>query len=118
MEFLELPLEELVNHLMWVRGTHSIAPVIRKHSEVPSPLPTTHWRRHEQWTPALSRSALARTVDSHGFALFCLFLYGVCVVTTLISFVSVKDFGWFVYLSTRLEGSISYREVVYPVFSF
>lgn len=64
MESLELPLEELVNHLMWVRGTHSRAPVIRKHSEVPSPLPTTHWRRHEQWTPALSRSALARTVDS------------------------------------------------------
>lgn len=79
IESLELPLEELVNHLMCVRGTHSRAPVTRKHSEVPSPLPTTHWRCHEQWTPALSRSAPARTVDSRGFALFCPFLYGACV---------------------------------------
>lgn len=114
---LELQLEEFVNHLMWVIGTQSRASVINKHSEVLSPLSTTHWRCHEQWTSALSRSALARRVDSNGFALFCLFLYGAWVVT-LISFVSIKYFGRFVYHSTRLEGSISYREVVYPVFSF
>lgn len=71
-----LELEEFANHLMWVIGTQSRASVISKHSEVLSPLSTTHWRCHEQWTSALSRCALARRVDSSGLALFCLFLYG------------------------------------------
>lgn len=49
LESLEIQLQELVNHLMWVIGSQSRASVISKHSEVLSPLAISHWRHHEQW---------------------------------------------------------------------